>query len=97
MTTTPAPQPFRRRSHDRILGGVCGAVADRTGIDVGIVRLIAVLLSRLRRRRDPRLPGRLAAPARGRPGPLTGRAHAVAMTRRRAGTRFDAGPVARLD
>ena len=45
MTTTPAPQPFRRRSHDRILGGVCGAVADRTGIDVGIVRLIAVLLS----------------------------------------------------
>ena len=45
MTTTPAPQPFSRRSHDRILGGICGAVADRTGIDVGIIRLITVLLS----------------------------------------------------
>ena len=45
MTTTPASAPFRRRSHDRLLGGVCGAVADRTGIDVGIVRLLAVILS----------------------------------------------------
>ena len=45
MTTAPASQPFRRRSHDRLLGGICGAVADRTGVDVGIIRLIAVLLS----------------------------------------------------
>jgi phage shock protein PspC (stress-responsive transcriptional regulator) len=28
-----------------MLAGVCGAVADRTGIDVGIVRLLAVVLS----------------------------------------------------
>ena len=32
MTITPASPPFRRRSHDRLLGGVCGAVADRTNL-----------------------------------------------------------------
>ena len=47
MTITPASQPFRRRSHDRLLGGVCGAVADRTNLDVGIVRVLAVVLSLL--------------------------------------------------
>ena len=45
MTTTPASPPFRRRSHDRLLGGACGAVADRTNLDVGIVRVLAVILS----------------------------------------------------
>ena len=44
MTTTPASLPFRRRSHDRLLGGVCGAVADRTNLDVGIVRVLTVVL-----------------------------------------------------
>jgi phage shock protein PspC (stress-responsive transcriptional regulator) len=47
MTTTPASLPFRRRSHDRLLGGVCGAIADRTALDVGIVRVLAVVLALL--------------------------------------------------
>ena len=80
MTTTPASLPFRRRSHDRLLGGVCGAVADRTNLDVGIVRVLAVVLFAPRRRRGPRLPRRLAAHPRGGREPLAGRAAALSLT-----------------
>jgi len=31
------------RSHDRMVGGVCSGVADYTGLDVTLVRLIVVL------------------------------------------------------
>lgn len=43
----PAPQPTRgrrltRRSHHRMVAGVCGGVADHFGIDVTLVRLLLV-------------------------------------------------------
>ena len=42
----PAPQRrLRRRSTGRVLGGVCGGIADYAGLDVALVRLIAVLLA----------------------------------------------------
>jgi phage shock protein C len=52
MTTAPqpaapAPQvgPRRlvRRSDDRMLGGVCSGLADYTGMDVTLVRVLTVL------------------------------------------------------
>jgi phage shock protein C len=50
MTTQPTPPPapprrLRRRATGRVLGGVCGGVADYAGLDVALVRLIAVLLA----------------------------------------------------
>ena len=52
MTTPqPAPQPapgaapkrLVRRSDDRMLGGVCSGIADYTGMDVTLVRVLTVL------------------------------------------------------
>lgn len=38
----PAPRKLYRSRSDRMLGGVCGGLADYLGVDVTIVRLIAV-------------------------------------------------------
>lgn len=46
--TTPTPAPVRRlarRKNDRILGGVCGGIADYFGIDVALVRVLAVVVT----------------------------------------------------
>ena len=32
-----------RRSHDKVLGGVCGGVADYLGIDATLVRVLTVV------------------------------------------------------
>ena len=39
----PAPKRLVRSRDDRWLSGVCGGVADYTGIDANLVRLIVVL------------------------------------------------------
>jgi len=36
---------FRRSRSDRWIAGVCGGVAARTGLDVNLVRVLAVLLA----------------------------------------------------
>jgi phage shock protein C len=36
---------FRRSVSDRWIAGVCGGIAERTGLDVGLVRVLAVLLA----------------------------------------------------
>ena len=36
---------FRRSVSDRWIAGVCGGIADRTGLDVRLVRVLAVLLA----------------------------------------------------
>jgi phage shock protein PspC (stress-responsive transcriptional regulator) len=36
--------PLTRSRSNRIIGGVCGGIASFTGLDVGLVRLIAVLV-----------------------------------------------------
>ena len=38
----PAPRKLYRSRSDRMLGGVCGGLADYLGVDVTVVRLIAV-------------------------------------------------------
>lgn len=48
----PAPSPaamaptvgrrLTRRSHDKVIAGVCGGVADHLGVDATIVRLVLV-------------------------------------------------------
>ena len=45
MTTTPTTTRSRRlvRSDNRMIGGVCAGVADYLGVDVTLVRLIAVV------------------------------------------------------
>jgi phage shock protein PspC (stress-responsive transcriptional regulator) len=43
---TPAPTPPRRlvrSSNDRWLSGVCGGVAQYTGVDANLIRLVVVL------------------------------------------------------
>jgi len=52
MTTperTPTPSRpvfgFRRSVGDRWIAGVCGGIAARTGLDVNLVRVLAVLLA----------------------------------------------------
>ena len=44
---TPAPAifGFRRSVGDRWIAGVCGGIAARTGLDVTLVRVLAVLLA----------------------------------------------------
>jgi phage shock protein C len=44
---TPAPSTlgFRRSVGDRWIAGVCGGIAARTGLDVNLVRVVAVLLA----------------------------------------------------
>jgi len=41
-TPPPAPRKLYRSRSDRMLGGVCGGLANYLGVDVTIVRLIAV-------------------------------------------------------
>ena len=40
----PPPRSARltRRSHDKMIAGVCGGIADRFGVDVTLVRLLLV-------------------------------------------------------
>jgi len=48
-TTGPAPVPpplskrLTRSSHDKWLGGICGGLAEYTGVDANVIRLLAVL------------------------------------------------------
>jgi phage shock protein C len=44
-TPPPAPTPKRltRDTDDKMLGGVCSGVADYLGVDVTLVRLLAVV------------------------------------------------------
>ena len=51
--TSPSPQPFpppppaakrlRRSRDDKYLGGVCGGLAEYTGVDADLIRVVAVL------------------------------------------------------
>jgi phage shock protein PspC (stress-responsive transcriptional regulator) len=41
-TGTTAPKRLVRPRHGRKLGGVCAGVADYTGVDVTVVRLLAI-------------------------------------------------------
>jgi phage shock protein C len=49
MSTPGIPAPstlgFRRSVGDRWIAGVCGGIAARTGLDVNLVRVAAVLLA----------------------------------------------------
>jgi phage shock protein C len=51
MSTPAGPAPsratlgFRRSVDDRWIAGVCGGIAARTGLDVNLVRVVAVLLA----------------------------------------------------
>ena len=43
MTSFPASQPKRlTRSQDRWIGGVCGGIAEYTGLDAVLVRILFV-------------------------------------------------------
>ncbi|MCD9155274.1 PspC domain-containing protein [Aeromicrobium duanguangcaii] len=45
MTTpTPAPKRLTRSTTDKWLGGVCGGLAQYTGVDANLIRLITVVL-----------------------------------------------------
>ncbi|MDD7942218.1 PspC domain-containing protein [Actinomycetospora lutea] len=44
-SSTSAPFGFRRSVGDRWIAGVCGGIAARTGLDVTLVRVLAVLLA----------------------------------------------------
>lgn len=37
-----APRKLTRRSHDKVVAGVCGGVADHLGVDANLVRLLLV-------------------------------------------------------
>jgi phage shock protein C len=45
MTHTPSPSSkvFRRSRHDRMLVGVCGGLAERTGVPAWLVRTLFVV------------------------------------------------------
>jgi phage shock protein PspC (stress-responsive transcriptional regulator) len=46
MTTAPETTQTRRlvrRTDDRMIAGVCSGIADYTGVDVTVVRLLAVV------------------------------------------------------
>ena len=45
MTTNSQSRQLRRRSSNRIVAGVCSGLADYTGVDVAIIRLVTVVLS----------------------------------------------------
>lgn len=44
-STSPLSFGFRRSVEDRWIAGVCGGIAARTGLDVTLVRVLAVLLA----------------------------------------------------
>lgn len=39
---SPAKRRLTRRSHDKVVAGVCGGLADHLGIDANLVRLLLV-------------------------------------------------------
>lgn len=41
----PDPPKLMRSSDDRLIAGVCGGIAERYGVDVGFVRILAVILA----------------------------------------------------
>jgi len=43
MNTTTTSKRLTRRSNDRMIAGVCSGVADYLGLDVTLVRLLAVV------------------------------------------------------
>jgi phage shock protein PspC (stress-responsive transcriptional regulator) len=43
-TTTPSSLPIRRSSR-RLVAGVCGGLADYSGLDVNLLRVLAVVLT----------------------------------------------------
>lgn len=45
MTTFATNQSFQRRSHNRILGGVSGALAERFEIDITAIRIAFIALA----------------------------------------------------
>lgn len=44
-TNHTSRRPFRRSRDHKLLGGVCGALAERFGFDVALVRVVAVVLA----------------------------------------------------
>ena len=45
-TPTPDPAPVRRLTRsrdDKVIGGVCGGIAEYTGMDVTLIRLLTVV------------------------------------------------------
>ena len=46
-TALPAPRMLHRRADRRLLGGVCGGLADYSGIDVALVRVLMIALTLL--------------------------------------------------
>ena len=43
MNAEGARKQLVRRSHDKVIGGVCGGVADYLGIDATLVRVLTVV------------------------------------------------------
>lgn len=43
--STHTTRELRRSNTDRILGGVCGGLADYTGIDANLLRVLVVVLA----------------------------------------------------
>jgi phage shock protein C len=43
MTVEGPGKRLTRRTHDKVLGGVCGGVADYLGIDATLVRVLTVI------------------------------------------------------
>ena len=46
-TALPAPRTLHRRADRRLLGGVCGGLADYCGADVALVRVLMIALALL--------------------------------------------------
>jgi phage shock protein C len=44
MNPTPAPKKLTRSATDKWLGGVCGGLAEYTGVDATLIRIITVVL-----------------------------------------------------
>ena len=78
------PRRLYRSRDERVIGGVCGGLAEYFGIDPLIVRIVAIALVVRRRRRPPRLPRRVAARPDGDGEPvatgLAGRTATIAGT-----------------
>ncbi|SKB08202.1 PspC domain-containing protein [Aeromicrobium choanae] len=44
MNPTPGPKKLTRSTTDKWLGGVCGGLAEYTGVDATLIRIITVVL-----------------------------------------------------
>lgn len=44
MNPTPGPKKLTRSSTDKWLGGVCGGLAEYTGVDATLIRIITIVL-----------------------------------------------------